>query len=111
MTVARVNYINIALMLISAAVAFVIPFELFLFSYAVLGPLHYLTEISWLHKRQYFSPNKYDWILLTLLTFFLTLPCIMLHLVRKTSTVSCSFPKPVHFLRPQSRCHVPCIQC
>ena len=79
MTVVSVNYINIALMLISAAVAFVIPFELFLFSYAVLGPLHYLTEISWLHKRQYFSPNKYDWILLTLLTFFLTLPGIMLH--------------------------------
>ena len=46
MTVARVNYINIALMLISAAVAFCHPLELFLFSYAVLGPLHYLTEIS-----------------------------------------------------------------
>jgi hypothetical protein len=29
-----------------AAVAFAIPFEPFLFSYAFLGPLHYLTEIS-----------------------------------------------------------------
>lgn len=51
----RINYVNIGLMLVSCAAAYVIPFELFLFSYAVLGPLHYLTEISWLHDRRYFS--------------------------------------------------------
>jgi hypothetical protein len=50
----RVNYLNIGLMALSCAVAYVVPFELFLFSYAVLGPLHYLTEISWLHDRGYF---------------------------------------------------------
>ncbi len=50
----RVNYVNVGLMVLSCAVAYVIPFELFLFSYAVLGPLHYLTEISWLHDRKYF---------------------------------------------------------
>ncbi|HEY0396636.1 MAG TPA: hypothetical protein VGD01_19320 [Candidatus Elarobacter sp.] len=50
----RINYVNIGLMVASCLVAFVIPFELFLFSYAVLGPLHYLTEISWLHDRNYF---------------------------------------------------------
>ncbi len=50
----RVNHLNSALMVISCALAYVIPFELFLFSYAVLGPLHYLTEISWLHDRGYF---------------------------------------------------------
>jgi len=38
--------------------AFLFPFELFLFSYAVLGPLHYLTEISWLHERNYFTAAK-----------------------------------------------------
>jgi hypothetical protein len=37
-----VNYANIGLMLASCLVAYVFPFELFLFSYAVLGPLHYL---------------------------------------------------------------------
>ncbi|MEA2718904.1 MAG: hypothetical protein QOJ39_768 [Candidatus Eremiobacteraeota bacterium] len=43
----------------SCVVAYVIPFELFLFSYAVLGPLHYLTEISWLHDRGYFmAPGR-----------------------------------------------------
>ena len=51
----RLDHLNIVLMVGSCAVAYVLPFELFLFSYAVLGPLHYLTEISWLHDRKYFS--------------------------------------------------------
>lgn len=51
----RINYVNAGLMVLSCAIAYVIPFELFLFSYAVLGPLHYLTEISWLHDRKYFA--------------------------------------------------------
>ena len=60
----RINYLNIGLMLISCVVALYIPFELFLFAYAVLGPAHYLTEISWLHKRGYFTRGKNDfWIL------------------------------------------------
>jgi hypothetical protein len=53
-TADAVNYANIGLMLLSCAAAYAYPFELFLFSYAVLGPLHYLTEISWLHDRSYF---------------------------------------------------------
>jgi len=32
------------LMLLSAGAAFILPFEVFLLAYAVLGPLHYLTE-------------------------------------------------------------------
>jgi len=50
----RINHLNSALMIASVAAAFLIPFELFLFAYAVLGPLHYLTEISWIHDRRYF---------------------------------------------------------
>jgi hypothetical protein len=61
-TLDRVNYLNIGLMLIALIAAFILPFEVFLFSYAVLGPLHYLTEISWLHDRNYFSPRKLDWV-------------------------------------------------
>lgn len=60
----RINYLNIGLIILSVAVAFYIPFELFLFSYAILGPAHYLTEISWLHERNYFSTGKRDYILL-----------------------------------------------
>ena len=54
----QVNYLNIGLMLLSSVLAFRFPFELFLFSYAILGPLHYLTEISWLHERNYFTEAK-----------------------------------------------------
>lgn len=54
-------------MLVSAVLAFVLPFELFLFSYAVLGPLHYLTEIGWLHKKNYFTKGKYDFLFLSIL--------------------------------------------
>ncbi len=57
-------------MLLSAAAAFCAPFHLFLFAYAVLGPLHYLTEISWLHDRDYFAPGQGRrwWLLLVAAT-------------------------------------------
>jgi hypothetical protein len=59
-------------MLLSCALAFVIPFELFLISYAVLGPLHYLTEITWLKKRDCFTTGKKDYIFLILMCVVLT---------------------------------------
>lgn len=55
-----INLTNMGLMIFSAALSFVIPFKLFLFVYAVLGPLHYLTEISWLDKRNYFIEKKWQ---------------------------------------------------
>lgn len=54
-----INITNMGLMLFSTAVAFIIPFKLFLFVYAVLGPLHYLTEISWLDRKNYFIEKKW----------------------------------------------------
>lgn len=48
----------------SAAMAYAFPFELFLFVYAVLGPLHYFTQISWLHDRGYYTKRKYDFLFL-----------------------------------------------
>lgn len=61
------NYINIGLMLISLVAAYILPFEVFLFSYAILGPLHYLTEISWLEKKNYFIKSKNDiWVFVIL---------------------------------------------
>ena len=58
-------------MLLSCALAYVMPFELFLFSYAVLGPLHYLTEITWLKQRDCFTTGKKDYV-------FLIVPCLIL---------------------------------
>jgi hypothetical protein len=56
----RVNLLNIALMLASLVAAMVLPFEVFLLAYAILGPLHYLTELSWLHDRRWFLPGSRD---------------------------------------------------
>ncbi len=73
MSIKTLNMLNIILMILSCMVAFVLPFKLFLFSYVVLGPLHYLTEINWLKQRNYFTLNKNDYLILSLLTalFFL----------------------------------------
>lgn len=57
----RIDLVNIGLMLLSGVAAFLLPFQLFLFSYAVLGPLHYLTEISWLEQKKFFLPHKTDY--------------------------------------------------
>jgi hypothetical protein len=57
-TVNRLDYVNIGLLIFSCILAFIMPFELFLFAYGVLGPLHYLTEISWLHDKNYYANLK-----------------------------------------------------
>ncbi len=61
-TAGRLNLdrLNLALILASALLAVRWPFETLLLAYAVLGPLHYLTEISWLHDRRYFLPRRHD---------------------------------------------------
>ena len=53
----RADTIHAGLLLASLALAYVLPFELLLLSYAILGPAHYFTEISWLHDRRYFLPQ------------------------------------------------------
>jgi hypothetical protein len=53
----RIDAIHLALMCLALALAYLVPFELLLLSYVVLGPAHYLTEISWLHDRKYFLPH------------------------------------------------------
>jgi hypothetical protein len=62
--IGRINYYNILAMLTASALAIVIPFELVLLSYAILGPAHYLTEISWLKERQFFTLKKYDYLII-----------------------------------------------
>jgi hypothetical protein len=50
--------IHLGLMLFAFAAAYLVPFELLLLAYVVLGPAHYFTEISWLHDRSYFLPHR-----------------------------------------------------
>lgn len=69
----KINFSNIGLMIITAICAYFYPFETFLLAYAYLGPLHYLTEISWLHDRNYFSKGKYDFLVLLVVGILLSL--------------------------------------
>lgn len=69
----KINYANIGLMAITAVLAYFMPFETFLIAYAFLGPLHYLTEISWLHDRQYFAKGKYDFVVLLVVGVLLSI--------------------------------------
>src|SRR5580698_5591599 len=50
--------IHLGLMLAALGLTYLVPFELLLLSYVVLGPAHYFTEISWLHDRKYFLPHR-----------------------------------------------------
>lgn len=69
-----VDYVNIGLIFLSLFFAYLFPFELFLLAYAVLGPLHYMTEIGWLHKKGYFTKEKQGYIVLIVfgVLFFLS---------------------------------------
>ena len=69
----RLDVVNIGLLIVSCILAFIMPFELFLFAYGVLGPLHYLTEISWLHDKNYFSTDRRDAVLLVVISLVLTI--------------------------------------
>lgn len=77
MNTKEIDILNIILIVISLTIAFKIPFELLLFSYAFLGPLHYLTEINWLRDKNYFVKNsKFIGFFLTL-AFLLSFPGII----------------------------------
>src|SRR5882757_1062712 len=54
----RNDVLHLALMVLALAAAYLLPFELLLLAYVVLGPAHYLSEISWLHDRSYFLPHR-----------------------------------------------------
>jgi hypothetical protein len=45
---------NFAALLVSAAAASLAPLQVFIFVYAFVGPLHYLTEIAWLKKKDFY---------------------------------------------------------
>ncbi len=65
----RADIAHLLLLLGALAAAYVLPFELLLLSYAILGPAHYFTEISWLHDRGYFLPHRAIAVALVALAF------------------------------------------
>jgi hypothetical protein len=64
---------HLGLMLAALGLTYLVPFELLLLSYVVLGPAHYATEISWLHDRKYFLPQRGIAIMLALVAIIAAL--------------------------------------
>jgi hypothetical protein len=70
-------FLNSALIIISLVLAIELPFELFLFAYAILGPLHYLTEINWLNNSNFYvRSSNHIWIVVAL-TLLVSLPTLL----------------------------------
>lgn len=53
----QIEGLNLLLIVVSCVLAHLYPYALLIMSYAVLGPAHYLTQISWLHDRKYFASS------------------------------------------------------
>ncbi len=68
------DLVNILLIFFSLFLAFQYPFELFFFSFIVLGPLHYLTEINWLKEKNYFVQNRNTIWLFVVITVIISIP-------------------------------------
>lgn len=67
MNTKSIDLVNILLIAVCLLFAFKIPFEMFFFMYAVLGPLHYLTEMRWLREKGFFVQKKnLNWVWLIL---------------------------------------------
>jgi hypothetical protein len=87
MKVLLIDRLNIILILVSAILAYFFPLSLFILAYAILGPLHYFTEINWLHERQYyFQKKKYVWLVIGLIaSSILVLPKLLFEYVNLNS--------------------------
>jgi hypothetical protein len=78
----RVDLVNIGLIILSGALALILPFSLFLFAYAILGPLHYLTEINWLKERKFFVNGNSMWLwLVAAAALVMTVPKVAVFLM------------------------------
>lgn len=93
MQTARIDSINIALILLSLILAYLFPLELFVVAFITLGPLHYFTEINWLDKKNYFiqgSKRTWFWIGLST-TALIMLPKYYFYLSGSTSGTTYDF--------------------
>src|SRR2546428_10627071 len=55
-----IDILNFFLIWFTLVLALKWPFQLFLFSYIVIGAWDYLTEINWLDMQEYFLQPKYS---------------------------------------------------
>ena len=50
----RVRRADLAALVVSGIAAAIAPLQVFLLAFALLGPLHYLTELAWLRRKQFY---------------------------------------------------------
>ena len=72
----QLDQLNLVLIIVSLVLAFWLPFELFLMAYAVLGPLHYLTETNWIRDKAYFIAFPYWKYFVVTAAFLFSFPYI-----------------------------------
>ncbi|MCB0762487.1 MAG: hypothetical protein KDC12_13255 [Flavobacteriales bacterium] len=72
LSVQHVDGLNTGFIILSAIAAVFFPFELFIGSYIILGPLHYLTELNWLKDRRFFIASDKRFLLLVALSVLVT---------------------------------------
>ncbi|MBL4708676.1 MAG: hypothetical protein JKY48_09590, partial [Flavobacteriales bacterium] len=79
----KIDFLNIILIPICGVLAYFFPLKVFILSFCILGPLHYLTEINWLNENRYFSAlGKKKWLIVGLITsFILIVPRLYFELI------------------------------
>lgn len=55
----RTRWADLVALGISGVAATIAPLQVFLFAFAVLGPVHYLTEIAWLRRKQFYLKSNF----------------------------------------------------
>jgi hypothetical protein len=91
----QIDLLNIFLLLISLVLSFKLPFELFLFSYAVLGPLHYLTEIQWLKDKNYFIADKKWALIFTVFAIIMSFILLAIQISFSKTLIDTTFIKSI----------------
>lgn len=82
----QIDLLNIGAIVVSAVLAYLMPFQLFLFSYAILGPLHYLTEIGWLDQKGYYIRQKSNYKFFVVMAVIYSLSVVVGFLPRLDAT-------------------------
>ena len=91
----KTDTFHIILIVFACIVAYSVPFQLFLFSYVVLGPLHYLTELVWLHEKKYFTASKVELIIIFICAIIVSITYILYRLEIDVTTYI-PFYKPIY---------------
>jgi hypothetical protein len=84
----KIDWLNTLLVVLCGVLAYFFPLKVFILSFAILGPLHYLTEINWLSSNNYFTPfsKKLGLSIAIIASIIVVLPRLYFHFVDLEST-------------------------